>query len=205
MILTLTALTAFMPWAIFYYSVYGTPLGPSTFQMAEAYWTTHAWDSSRVSCFSPARGLFIYQPWLLLAVMPFAIGWNRRTVEIRAQVPPYWFWFCLAVISLQVVLVSSWYCWWGGHCRGSRLLAETVPLLAALLCVRPVALLLRTKWGKGLIAILAICSFLIHASGVYRETCWEARVELEMHHESLWSWSQAPFLMSSYKSRDLPR
>jgi hypothetical protein len=196
--LVLGALATFAPWAIFYASVYGTPLGPSTFQMAGAYWSTHVWDSLAGVLFSPARGLFVYQPWLLLTVGQVALLWSAKRQETFYPVPTCWRAFCLAVIALQVALVSSWYCWWGGHCWGSRLLAEVVPL-GALLCVSPVALLLRQRWGKSLFATLAIGSFLIHASGVYRETCWEARVDVDKHPEAFWSWSQAPFLMSSYR------
>jgi hypothetical protein len=204
LVLALLALAAYVPWALFYLHIYGNLLGPSTFQMAGDYWSAQPRDSLVGVLFSPARGLFVYQPWLLLACAQVVLRWSFIRGENRPQVPAYWGCFCLVVSVLQLGLVSSWYCWWGGHCWGSRLLAELVPL-TALLCLAPVTLLLRSRPGKMLLATLAIGSFLIHAAGVYRETCWEARVELESHPESLWSWSHAPFLMSAYKSPETTR
>jgi hypothetical protein len=108
--------------------------------------------------------------------------------------PAGWRWFCLAVIVLQIGMVTGWRYWWGGHCWGSRLLAEAVPLLA-LLCVRPVALLCRVRGGRPVLAGVAALAFLLHAVGVYAEPCWEARVGVERHPEALWSWSRPPFLI----------
>jgi hypothetical protein len=97
-------------------------------------------------------------------------------------------------VLLQVGLVAGWRCWWGGHCWGSRLLAEAVPLLA-LLCVRPVALLCKLRGGRPVLAVVAALAFLVHAAGVYWEPCWEARTDVERHPEALWAWSRPPFLI----------
>jgi magnesium-transporting ATPase (P-type) len=109
--------------------------------------------------------------------------------------PTGWAWMCLVVIVLQIALVSAWGCWWGGNCWGSRLLAEVVPLVA-LLCLAPIALLLRSFSGRMLLASLAVSAFLMHATGVYPPSSWETRVQIERHPEMVWSWSRAPFVLS---------
>jgi hypothetical protein len=97
------------------------------------------------------------------------------------------------VIGLQILTVASWRYWWGGHCWGSRLLAETVPLFG-LLCVRPVGLLCRLRGSRPFLAGLAAVAFPLHAAGVYPESYWVIPGGLDQHPEMLWSWSRPPFL-----------
>jgi hypothetical protein len=75
------------------------------------------------------------------------------------------------------------------------LLAEIVPL-TALLCLAPITMLMRFRWGKMFLGALAAVAFLVNAMGVYHKPNWEARVDLEHRPEMLWSWSQAPFMMA---------
>jgi hypothetical protein len=188
------AALAYLPWAALHLSIYGNLLGPSTGQMGAGNWEWTA-DKLLGLLVSPARGLLIYQPWLLLAVL--ALPGLRLLLPSRnpgGAVPGGWQGFCLVAVLLQVGLVAGWRCWWGGHCWGSRLLAEAVPLLA-LLCVRPVALLWRRRSGRQVVTGVAVLAFLVHAAGVYWEPCWEARTGVERHPEVLWSWSRPPFLI----------
>jgi hypothetical protein len=188
------AALAYLPWAAMYLSVYGNPLGPSTGQLAGGNWEWRL-DSLLGLLVSPSRGLLVYQPWVVLAGL--ALLWRPRGRADEAPAPDSpvgWRGFCLAAVGLQLVMVAGWRCWWGGHCWGSRLLAETVPLLA-LLCVRPVALLCTLRGGRPLLAGIGLLAFVLHAAGVYWEPCWEARVAVERHPEMLWSWTRPPFLI----------
>ena len=187
------AALAYLPWAALYLSIYGTLFGPSTGQMGAGNWEWTA-DTVLGLLVSPARGLLIYQPWVLLAVLAFLPVLAVQSGGSSGAVPAGWQGFCLVAVLLQVGLVAGWRCWWGGHCWGSRLLAEAVPLLA-LLCVRPVALLCRLRGGRTVLAGVAVLTFLVHAAGVYWEPCWEARTNVERHPEMLWSWSRPPFLI----------
>lgn len=199
-VITAVALVVFAPWAVFHYQTYGTPIGPSSGQMDAASWNTDISGSMLGLLFSPARGLFVYQPWLLLPLFCLIPVFRRGMQAARPSEgnPVGWSWLCLVVIVLQVTLVSAWGCWWGGNCWGSRLLAEVVPL-AALLCLAPVALLLRSFSGRTVLASLAAVAFFLHAAGVYDPPAWEKRVEILRHPEMVWSWSQAPFVMAMRK------
>lgn len=186
------AMLVYAPWAWFYYSTYGTLFGPSTNQMAGGNWS---WDLDTLCgvLVSPSHGVFVYQPWLLLAVAAALPWWNRRPASVPGE-PAAWGWLCLAVFGLQVALIAGWRCWWGGHCWGSRLAAEVIPL-GALLCVRPIAGLWTRAGGRFSLASLAVCCFLLHAVATYGHAdYWDNRVDINRHPEMLWSWSRPPFL-----------
>jgi hypothetical protein len=186
---------AFAPWAIFQASIYGTIFGPSTGQLAIDNWSPVNLRSLGAILISPGRGLVVYQPWILLAgFFLFPSFRDKMTAIVHATCPSGWIGFCVCVIVLHMSLISSWKCWWGGYCWGSRLAAEAIPLLA-LLCVRPIAVLWSTGSGKGLVATLALLSFLLHVPAIYlRSADWNGRVDVIHHTEKLWSWSDPPFL-----------
>jgi hypothetical protein len=182
------AALAFAPWALLHHRLYGNLVGPSVVQMAGDCWSDGAFEAMLGVLFSPGRGLFVYQPWLVLFILaPLAVG--RR----GGAAPPGWWAFCLTFAALHIGLVSAWGCWWGGHCWGSRLASEVVPLLA-LLCVRPVSLLLRSAAWRWVVAAAALASIWVHASAVYlRADRWNDRHITDRPERMLWSWSDPPF------------
>jgi hypothetical protein len=189
------AALAFLPFAWIYSTIYGNFLGPSSAQMHPAFWSLFPAEQVAGVLVSPGRGLFVYQPWLLLAAGCF-LPWPVRDPQgdTRALLPAGWKWMCLAAFVLQLGLVSSWQCWWGGHCWGSRLMAETVPLMA-LLCVAPIAQLCRLRGGKSCLVCLAALAFLLHAVAVFGDgTLWDTLVSTNQHPEMYWNWAHAPFL-----------
>ncbi len=115
------AAAAVAPWAVMNWSVYGTPLGPSSVQTSAGLWSAgdvRAWLGVLAS---PTHGLAVYQPWLLLALLTLLPAFRRRLPAPRVSLPPGWQAWALAVIGMHLTLVSSWRCWWGGWCWGSRL------------------------------------------------------------------------------------
>jgi hypothetical protein len=189
----LVAGVAYLPWAVAYWRTYGTLFGPSTGQLESGNWQ---WNLTTLAAVlvSPSHGLLIYQPWLLLALAPLVPAVRRALApRVAGREPAGWTWFCAAVIVLQILLVSSWRCWYGGSCYGSRLTAECIPL-AALLAVRPIAALCQTRGGRAVLAA-ALLSVLLHVPAVYqRAGFWHESVGLASHPEKLWSWSRPPFL-----------
>src|SRR5262249_18409616 len=159
-----------------------------TGQMAAASWSPFDLISLAGVFISPARGVLVYQPWVPLVGLSLLPSLrDKMTGAERSTCPPGWIGFCLCVILLQLALISSWKCWWGGYCWGSRLAAEAVPFLA-LLCVRPIAILWRTGTGRGLVISLALLSCLMHAPAIFlRSADWNGRVDINHHPEKLWS------------------
>src|SRR5581483_664221 len=74
----------FLPWAMYHHAIYGTPLGPSTTQMSGTLWSNPFKASLAGVLVSPARGLFIWQPWAALAMLGLLM---RRPGEPGASAP----------------------------------------------------------------------------------------------------------------------
>jgi hypothetical protein len=185
---------AYLPWAVGYTAIYGTPVGPASTQMQSSCWGEQPLRGLAGVLFSPSRGLFTYQPWLVLAVGAFLVGRSQTQEEKPRAGPAGWRWFCLSAVAAQVILVSLWNCWWGGDCWGSRLLAEVVPL-GALLCLEP----LRLRWSSPrfriLVGGLTLAAVLVQAPGMYlNSNFWSAADDLGQHPNRLWSWTHPPFL-----------
>jgi hypothetical protein len=182
----LGAILGYLPWAAIYFMDYGKIFGPSTEQLGATGWNFTNLLSWTGVLVSPARGLLVYQPWLLL------LGGTLLARNPAKGVVSGWKLFCVIYMIAHLELISSWECWWGGRCWGSRLASEIVPF-GALLCLEPVARLWATTRGRCLLGALLVASFLVHFPGVYlRADLWND--SLPSHWEKLWSWSYAPFL-----------
>jgi hypothetical protein len=188
------AALAYAPWAWLYGSIYGTPFGPSTGQLEASNWTPNLFGSLLGVLVSPARGLVVYQPWLLLAAAALLPAVRRRLPGAeRAPCPAGWSVFCAAAVVLHLGLVSSWRCWWGGHCWGSRLASEAVPP-CALLALRPLAALWSAAAGRRLVIGVGLLALLLHLPAVYlRCDLWNAVVLPGHEASSLWAWADPPF------------
>jgi len=76
--------------------------------------------------FSPSRGVFVYEPWAILALAGFAISRFANTTagyvsgRISALVIPW---------AVFVALYATYAEWWGGRVFGPRFLDDLAPLL----------------------------------------------------------------------------
>ena len=193
--ITACAVIAYVPWAVFYGSIYGRIFGPSTGLLDGCYWSPDWVGGLAGLLVSPARGILVYQPWVLLAaawcIPPLR---HRMTWGEHALMPAGWLWHSVAVILLQLALLSGWRMWWGGHSWGSRLAAEIMPF-CALMALQPVALCWQTAAGRRLVVALALFGFALQAPAVYGGAeRWNSSPNVDRYPERLWSWSDAPFL-----------
>jgi hypothetical protein len=183
---------AYLPWAWANQATYGNPFGPSTGFLAGKLWSLRPWEPLSGVLFSPARGLLIYQPWLILALASAIPSVRSRVASLGSPLdPPGWASFCGSAIVLHLLLISAWGCWWGGWCWGSRLVVEIVPI-GALLCLRPVTALWASRRGRALVVALGLLGVLVQIPAVYFDAGrWNATADVP---DDLWSWSRAPFL-----------
>jgi hypothetical protein len=188
------AAAVFAPWALLYASIYGNPFGPSVGQLAAYQWSGGLPEALAAVLVSPGRGLLVYQPWLWLGLLTCLPALRRRTPAVGHE-PAGWPAFCAAFVVLHLLLISTWGCWWGGWCWGSRLASEMVPFLG-LLCIRPVAVLWRARAGRALVLASALAGLLLHLPAVYlRADRWNDLYLFDSRPERrLWSWRDPPFL-----------
>ncbi len=101
--------------------------------------------------FSPGRGLFWYNPILLLAI-PGAFWFWRNQRRI--------FWVTVALIAIYVLTYGKWYMWHGGYSWGPRFLVPILPFMAMFVGPIWADLFQEKRWGAagriGVAALLAI-------------------------------------------------
>jgi len=134
---------------------------------------------------SPSRGLFVYSPVLLFSVAGLLWVALRGPALLKATA---------VGVVLNVLVVSKWFVWWGGHSWGPRLLADTAPILCFFLY--PVTGLLdRHRLMKGVFVFFAVLSIGIHALGAFSyDGRWDAQADIERSEAPLWSWSGGPLI-----------
>ena len=105
---------------------------------------------------SPARGLFVFSPFLLFAIPAGVAAWRRSGSRFDR-------WLTVAAV-LMLAAFSRWRIWWGGHSFGYRLLIEIVPLLVLLIAGFWPEIAAR-RWAAGLFAVLAAASIFVQFLG----------------------------------------
>ena len=143
--------------------------------------------------FSPARGLAIYFPLTLFAILGLAKV-TRGPVTRRSIYLAF-----VVFISAGIVSVSKWGMWWGGHSYGPRLLAEIQPFL--LLASIPVCKTIFEQPGSKLGAVgffmLFTWSCGTQALGAYVPTDWNSSPRsVDLAPGRLWDWGDNPITRS---------
>jgi hypothetical protein len=131
-------------------------------------WQTSLWVGLAGLLVSPSRGLFVFSPWLVLAVAGAVVAWRRteygplRPLTIAAA----------AVIAVQ----AKFFDWWGGWAFGYRPIVDLAPVLAAL-AIPVVGWALATRRRATAMAVLTGWSVFVQALGAlaYDVEGWNAR------------------------------
>lgn len=122
---------------------------------------------------APSRGLFVYSPALVLALVGAVALWRGSVVDAPGR-PIVLAWIAAALGTLG--LYAGWHAWAGGWCFGPRFLTETLPVWALLFAV---ACRDRLGWSRGrrlALGGLVAVSIAIHALGVFGHgSDWNAR------------------------------
>ncbi len=106
--------------------------------------------------FSPGRGLFWYNPVLLVTVLGWPALVRRRRVEGL---------FAAGVVLYYLLFWSLWYLWWGGHSWGPRFLVAMLPF--AVLPLAPVLDAVRHRRGAAAgLLLLSLGSVAVQLLGV---------------------------------------
>jgi hypothetical protein len=148
-------------------------------------WSGSLANGAAGTLFSPNRGLFVFSPWIALAlVVAVAPVVTRRLASQRLMT-----WLLAALVPYFFIL-SKYSVWWGGHCFGARYWTDVIPLFAIVL-----AFGLEWLWAHS--RVLLALSFLtivfaigVHAIGAfcYPSTWNRLPLNVDLHHERLWDW-----------------
>lgn len=107
---------------------------------------------------SPARGLFIFSPFLVFSVLSILKRTKIRSLNALEYT-------VIAICIFHWLTVSSFPVWWGGHSYGPRLMSDMVPYL---LLVSASLYYWDFKWKRltlSLFALTLLISVVIHARG----------------------------------------
>jgi hypothetical protein len=143
---------------------------------------------------SPARGLFLWTPVLLLGVGSAFLRLVRRTL------PPAETWM-LAVVVLHWVSVSLLPQWWAGHSVGPRFFSDVSPYLCWLLVAPTAAAFQRARVGHParlvLLVGLGLFGAFAHGSGALRQGvhAWnDGPPNVDVAPERVWDVRDVQFL-----------
>jgi hypothetical protein len=143
---------------------------------------------------SPARGLFIWSP-ILLLMIPAGV------MAVRRPNRDYVLTICVVTIVLQWLVIADLNPWWGGFSIGPRLFSDVVPfmmLLVADTLVRFLALPAGTRrnlLGGGIALLLAFSLFTnLRAATHGSVEKWNIPTQPGNHVPSMWDWSNPQFL-----------
>lgn len=145
---------------------------------------------------SPSRGLFVFSPVLLIAIIAFAVRARRREIDLLD--------LTAAVSAAGVwVLLASFPDWTGGHTYGPRLMSDTLPLLFFLLIpfiayAFPSGASMRNHTlARNIFVVLVVTSVLIHARGAIdtRTLEWNVKpTDIDLNHSRVWDWRDPQML-----------
>lgn len=152
-------------------------------------WSTAAWGN----LFSPARGLFVFSPFLLLPLlMP---GTTREGLRGRGPIAILLVWPILHWIA-----ISNFPHWWGGYSYGPRFMSDVLPALYVFFVAFAAVALARsprTTWL--MVALLGWGVFAHTVQGLYNSYTvhWNKLPSIDETPERLFDWSDPPFLETS--------
>jgi hypothetical protein len=133
---------------------------------------------------SPSRGLFLFCPWVALALVA-APGAVARWVNGRSVV----WWMAWGLIP-YLILLSKYHIWWGGASFGPRYWADVMPLFAVMLACG-----LAWSWSRYRTAFPAFVAAVLFACGIqaigafsFPSTWYYWPNDVDYHPERCWDW-----------------
>lgn len=142
---------------------------------------------------SPARGLLIYSPFILLAWLCYPNSSPQFTLK------PSWFVVGIVWPVLHLIMISRFPHWWAGHSFGARLMTDVLPGLF-LLTIRTwpvVRTSARNPIGLTILAAASVFAVYVNSyQGMFNQYTglWNAEPNIEKHPEYLWDWKYPQFL-----------
>ena len=131
--------------------------------------------------FSPNRGLFIFSPWVALAVA--VLPWSIRKVPPGSLAR----WLMLALVP-YLFLFSKYAVWWAGGSFGPRYWTDAMPVFGIMLAAGFDWAWERSRVVMSLFAAAVVFAMAIHAIGAfcYPSTWNFYPTDIDIDHRRLW-------------------
>jgi hypothetical protein len=151
---------------------------------------TGTWSGSLVegavgTLFSPNRGLFIFSPWIAMALGVASVPAVARRIASHGLIT-----WLLAALVPYLLLLSKYSVWWGGHCFGARYWTDVIPLFAIVLAFGLEWMGTHSRALMALSYLSIAVSIGVHGIGAfcYPSTWNHLPANVDLHHERLWDW-----------------
>jgi hypothetical protein len=204
------ALAVFIPWTLITAHAYGTPLQPYLDQNKVGLSSTF-FESLAAQLVSPSRGLLVFSPIVLVAVVGVIIAQRRRSLTALEMLSAL-------AIPCSLVAIALFPVWWAGTSFGPRFMTETLPFffvlsipfvdwIVAWRAERPAHRPLTYRIAVIGAVVLLACSVLVNAQGgLLRSTiCWNLKTQSVASVDSdparVWSWSNPQFVYGLHAIR----
>ncbi len=143
---------------------------------------------------SPARGLFIFSPILLLSIYGVYLKFKTHTIEPFDLV-------LIAIVIFHWLAISNFSHWWAGHSYGPRFFLDVTPfiyyyLIPVISHITTMKSPSRNLWIALFIILVAI-SFFIHLKGATIYEVWEWNgfpINVDEYPSRLWNLTDIQFL-----------
>lgn len=141
---------------------------------------------------SPARGLAVYSPILLVGLLSFVWRAIRREVTSLETL-------AFSAVLLHWLVIASFPHWWGGHSYGPRLFSDALPW-ACWLLLQPMTKVLASPLRLRLalpVLLVALLSVAMHTRGATSKAVhrWNGEpTNVDATPARLWDWSDPQFL-----------
>jgi hypothetical protein len=153
----------------------------------------HFYEALYGNLFSPARGIFIYSPFILLAWL--CINYAKKSWGLKTS------WLLIALVwpGLHLICISHFNLWWAGWSYGARFMTDVIPGLF-LLTLYTWPTKFDTPIAKSLAAVLFVtCGFAIVVNtgqGLFNRfaTAWNGEPNINQHPEYVFDWNYPQFL-----------
>jgi hypothetical protein len=162
-------------------------------------WSGTFLEGAAGTLFSPNRGLFVFSPWVAVALAATTLPAVARRVASHRLVC----WLLAAVIP-YFILVSKYAVWWGGHCFGPRYWTDVIPIFAVLLAFGLDWMRERSRALLTVTTVTIVISIGVQAIGAfcYPSTWNENPANVDRHHERLWDWRDTEILRCLIETRN---
>jgi hypothetical protein len=149
----------------------------------ESAWTSAVLSGAAGTLFSPSRGLFLYCPWIGLAVVALPFYWRRLGRHTAVAM-------LVASLLPSALVLSAYATWWAGNSFGPRFWTDATPIFALVLAVcLEWARERAPAWRIALYGSIAIAAVIQAIGAVCYPSSWNGHpTQIDLDHARLWDW-----------------